>query len=297
MGQASPIGQPPLGDPDAGRLIEVEDTRLWVLEMGEGHPLILLHGGPGLDHTELRPWLDPLAERFHLIYVDQRGQGRSDRAEPATLTLDRMVADVDALAGALGLARFALLGVSFGSFVALQHAVDRETASHYILAGCVPSSKWLGRVELELRRVRPAEIRDRVAAAWDMETRVQTEEECRQLLIDQLPFLFAEMGEPYRRFAENVEAMRFSPEVLRHFAESDFGSIDVEGRLRSIDRPVLVVAGGEDRVCAPEAGYVIAEAAPAGEYVVLQDAGHMMFCEAQDAFVRAVEGFFERNPG
>ncbi len=285
-----------IGDPAEGRYVSVGDTRLWVLEMGEGHPLLLLHGGPGLDHTELRPWLDPLADRFRLVYFDQRGQGRSDPIDPATLSLDRLVADIDALAGALGLERFAVLGVSFGSFVALQHAVDRGTASHYVLAGCVPSSKWLGRVELELRRFRPTEIRDRVAAAWDMETRVQTEEECRQMLMDQLPFFFREMGEPYRRFVENVGAMRFSPEVLRHFAESDYGAIDVEGKLRGIEPPVLVVAGGHDRVCAPEAGYVIAEGAPRGEYVVLQEAGHMMFCEAPAAFIRAVEAFFDRNP-
>jgi pimeloyl-ACP methyl ester carboxylesterase len=297
MGQASPVGSPPVGDPDAGRLVEVDGTRLWVLEMGRGHPILLLHGGPGLDHTELRPWLDPLAERFRLVYVDQRGQGRSDRVDPETLTVERMVADVEPLADALGLERFAVLGVSFGSFVALQHAVDRGTASHYVLAGCVPSSKWLGRVELELRRFRPIEIRDRIAAAWDMETRVRTEEECRQLWIDQLPFHFREMGEPYRAFLENVGAIRFSPDVLRHFAQNDYGSIDVEGRLRDIERPVLVIAGGHDRVCPPEAGYVIAEAAPPGEYVVLRDAGHMMFCEASAAFLRAVKGFFDRSPG
>jgi proline iminopeptidase len=296
VGQTSRLEPPPLGDPDAGRLVEVDDTRLWVLEMGRGHPLLLLHGGPGLDHTELRPWLDPLARRCRIIYVDQRGQGRSDRADLTTLTLDRMVADIDPLAEALGLEGFAVLGVSFGSFVALQHAVDLGTASHYVLAGCVPSSKWLGRVELELRRFGPPEVRDRVMAAWDMETRVQTEEECRELLIDQLPFLFRETGKAYRGFVENVPAMRFAPEVLRHFAENDYGSIDVEGRLRGIDRPVLVIAGGHDRVCAPEAGYVIAEAIPRGEYVVLQDAGHMMFCEAPAAFSRAVESFLERNP-
>jgi proline iminopeptidase len=296
VGQAAGLVRPPIGDPDAGRLVEVEDTRLWVLEMGEGLPLLLLHGGPGLDHTELRPWLDPLAERFRVVYVDQRGQGRSDRVDPVTLTVDRMVADVDPLADALHLERFAVLGVSFGSFVALQHAVDRGTASHYVLAGCVPGSKWLGRVELELRRFRPIEVRDRIARAWDMETRVRTEEECRQLWIDQLPFHFREMGDAYRRSLGNVEAIRFSPDVLRHFAQSDYGSIDVEGRLRDIEGPILVIAGGHDRVCAPEAGYVIAEAAPRGEYVVLQEAGHMMFCEASVAFLRAVEGFFGRNP-
>jgi proline iminopeptidase len=286
---------PAIGDPDAGRLVEVGDTRLWVLEMGEGHPLLLLHGGPGLDHTELRPWLDPLADRFRLIYFDQRGHGRSDPVPPETLTLQRMVRDIDVLAGALELSAFAVLGHSFGSFVALQHAVDISDASHYVLAGCVPSARWLSRVELELRRVEPPELQRRIAASWSMESRVQTEEECRQMWVDQLPFHFHEMGEPYRRVLENADAMRFSPDVLRHFAEHDYGSIDVEGHLRGIRRPVLVIAGGHDRVCAPEAGYVIADAAPRGEYVVLQDAGHMMFCEANTGFIRAVEAFFDRN--
>lgn len=295
MGQAPDV-EPPIGDPGAGRLVEVDDTRLWVLEIGEGHPVILLHGGPGLDHTELRPWLDPLAGRFRLVYVDQRGHGRSDRAPLATLTLPRLVADVDALAGALGFDAFSVLGYSFGSFVALQHAVDVGTASRYVLAGCVPSARWLARIELELRRFEPPELRDRVAAAWDMEARVETEEECRQLLIDQLPFHFHRMGEAYDRFVQNLDHMRFSPEALRHFADSDYGSIEVEGRLRDVRRPVLVIAGGHDRVCAPEAGYVIADAAPRGDYVVLEDAGHMMFCEATGAFIRAVERFLESEP-
>lgn len=292
MGQARDVA-PPIGDPGAGRLVEVDDTRLWVLEMGEGHPLLVLHGGPGLDHTELRPWLDPLARRFRLVYVDQRGHGRSDRVPIETLTLSRLVADVDALADALGLDAFSVLGYSFGSFVALQHAVEVGGASRYVLAGCVPSSRWLSRIELELRRFEPPEVRERIAASWDMEARVETEEECRQLLIDQLPFHFHQTGEAYTRFVENLDHMRLSPEALRHFADSDYGSIDVEGRLREIRRPVLVIAGGHDRVCAPEAGYVISEAAPRGEYLVLENAGHMMFCEAPGAFIRAVERFLE----
>jgi proline iminopeptidase len=294
VGRTAGLSLPSIGDPDAGRLVPAGDTRLWVLEMGEGLPILLLHGGPGLDHTELRPWLDPLARRYRLIFFDQRGQGRSDPVPTRTLTFSRMVEDIDALAGALELSRYAVLGTSFGAFVALQHAVDVGTASHYVLAGCVPSTRWLGRVERELRLFEPQEVREKIAAAWDMETTVTTEEECRRLVVDQLPFHFHRTGQTYHRFLENVSAMRFAPEVMRHFAERDYGGVDVEGRLREIRPPVLVVAGGHDRVCAPEGGYVIAESAPRGEFVILQDAGHMMFCEAQDAFVRAVEDFLER---
>ncbi len=91
--------------------------RLFVEEVGDGFPLVVLHGGPGLDHTLFRPWLDSLGDEFRLRYVDERGQGRSERTDPGTLTLDVFARDVDLLAEALGLERFALLGHSFGAII------------------------------------------------------------------------------------------------------------------------------------------------------------------------------------
>jgi proline iminopeptidase len=287
-----------IGDPSEGRYVDVGDTRLWVLEMGQGHPLVLLHGGPGLDHTQFRPWLDPLAERFRLIYVDQRSQGRSDPADHRTWNLARLSADVSALAGALGLDSYSVLGQSFGSFVALQHAVDEGSASHYILIGCLPGSRWLDRIESNLAAVEPPELRERIEASWDMETRVQTVEEFRRLLTDQLPFHFADPdGEPYREFLTTVERhMRVSPDVLREFATNDNAAIEVEDRLEDIERPVLVIASEFDRVTVPEAGWAIAEAVPQGECVLVKDAGHMSFVEKPAVVMRAIHAFFDRFP-
>jgi proline iminopeptidase len=287
-----------IGDPAEGRYVDVGDTRLWVLEMGEGHPILLLHGGPGLDHTQFRPWLDPLAERFRLIYVDQRSQGRSDPADPGTWHLSRLAADVSALAEALGLGSFAVLGQSFGAFVALQHAVDESSASHYVLIGCVPASRWLDRIESNLAALEPPELRERIEASWDMESRVRTVEEFRDLLVDQLPFHFADPdGEPYRAFLANVEGpMRLTPDVLREFASSDAGAIEVEDRLGEIERPVLVIASEFDRVTVAEGGWSIAEAVPLGECVLIKGAGHMSFVEKPAAVMRAVNEFFDRFP-
>lgn len=287
-----------IGDPSEGRYVDVGDTRLWVLEMGQGHPLVLLHGGPGLDHTQFRPWLDPLAERFRLIYVDQRSQGRSDPADSRTWNLVQLSADVSALAGALGLESYAVLGQSFGSFVALQHAVDHGSASHYVLIGSLPGSRWLDRIESNLAEVEPPELRERVEASWDMETDVRTVEEFRRLLADQLPFHFADPdGDPYREFLTNVERyMRLSPEVLREFAANDSGAIEVEDRLGDIDPPVLVIASEFDRVTVPEAGWAIAEAVPQGECVLIKDAGHMSFVEKPAVVMRAIHAFFDRFP-
>ena len=286
-----------IGDPDEGRLVDVDDTRLWVLEMGEGHPMLLLHGGPGLDHTQFRPWMDPLAERFRLVYVDLRSQGRSDRSDPSTWTLTTMASDVTSLASALGVESYAVLGQSFGSFVALQHAVDHGGASHYLLLGSVPSDRWLERVEENLAAMEPAEVRERVTASWERESQVGTEEDFRELFRDQLPFHFAGTdSSAYREFHDAAERMRFAPDVLRHLSADGYGGLEVEDRLPAIRSPVLVVTGEHDRVTAPEGGYSIAEAVPEADFVVIRDAGHMAFAEKPKAVRRAIESFFDRYP-
>ena len=65
----------------------IDGVQLFYEAVGaEGYyPLLLLHGGPGLDHTYLRPWFDCLADAFRLLYVDLRGHGRSERVAPATV--------------------------------------------------------------------------------------------------------------------------------------------------------------------------------------------------------------------
>ncbi len=286
-----------IGDPTEGRYIPIEDTRLWVLEIGEGHPLLLIHGGPGLDHVQYRPWLDPLAERFRLIYVDLRGQGRSDLVDPATLSLERMAADIHELASAMQLESYAVLGHSFGSFVALRHAVDHGGASHYVLIGSVASSSWLDRIDKNLRAFEPVALRQQVGDAWDAETGVKTVEEFRRLLVDQLPFHFADpTGEPLRQFVASVPQMQLSPDVLRTFANSAYGGIEVRDSLATIQAPVLVISAEHDRVTVPEAGWEIAEAVPNGECVLMKNAGHMMFVEKPRAVIEAIRAFFDRFP-
>jgi proline iminopeptidase len=286
-----------IGDPAEGRYVPVEDTRLWILEMGEGHPLFLIHGGPGLDHTQFRPWLDPLSERFRLIFVDLRSQGRSDLADPSTLSIERMAADIDPLAAALELESYAVLGQSFGSFVALQHAATSGRASHYVLLGCVASARWLDRIEKNLAEFEPESLRSQVGAAWEAEASVDTVDGFRRLLIDQLPFHFADPhGEPLAQFAEGVSRMHLSPDVLRTFANRDYGGIEVEAALPGIRSPVLVISAEFDRVTVPEAGWEIAEAVPNGECVLMKNAGHMAFVEKPKAVKRAIGAFFDRFP-
>ena len=204
------------------RYVPIGDSRLFVVERGTGFPVVVLHGGPGLDHTEFGDYLDPLTDHYRLVLVDQRAQGRSDVTPPSTWTLAQMAADVTALGDALGYGPYAVLGHSYGAFVALQQAVDFPgLPAGTIVSGGVPSAKYLDGVESALASFEPEDLRAQVAASWAAEETVETPEEFKRILDDQMPFHFADPRDP--RIADynaRTAGMVTAPAVLRHFASA-----------------------------------------------------------------------------
>ena len=283
-----------------GRLVDIGDTELHVVERGIGYLLLLLHGGPGLDHRMFGDYLDALGDEFRLIFVDQRANGRSGRPPEVTWTLAQHAADVGLLAHALGLERFAVLGHSYGSFVALQHAVDFPgQAAQTIISSGVPGSRFLmSHVERELAAFEPAHLRSQVTASWAREKTVQSADELALLMSQQLPFHFgdpldARIADYERRTAGAV----LSPEVLRKFSADGYGGIEVEDRLATVQQPVLVLAGRFDRTCSVEAAACMAGGIAGAEMVVFEHSGHMTFAEETDRYVASVRDFLRRRGG
>jgi proline iminopeptidase len=259
-----------------------------VEEVGEGFPLVVLHGGPGMDHSMFRPWLDPLGDEFRLLYVDERGQGRSTRVDPATLSLEVFARDVDLLAEALRLDRFALLGHSFGAIVATWHATELDTAAAYVISGGAEASEpLLADVEASLEAL--GERRRAIADSWEMEQDVQTEEELAELMRVQMPFHF--QGEPPPGFGEETV---YSPDVLRHFARIGYGDFDYRPRLGSVRSPTLVVVGEHDRTTTVRAARALHDGIEGSDLVVIPGVGHMSFVEAQEPYLDAVRTFLRR---
>jgi proline iminopeptidase len=265
-----------------------DGASLFVEALGDGFPLVVLHGGPGFDHSMFRPWLDALADEFRLLYLDERGQGRSDRVDPATLSLEVFAHDVDLLADALGLERFALLGHSFGAIVATAHAVELGTAAAYVISGGADSSERLeADVAASLDGMGDAAVA--IAASWEAEKSVQTPEEMLALWQAQMPMHFA--GEPPASLgAETV----FSPEVLRHFANAGYGDFDFLPYLHHVRRPTLVIVGEHDLVTTPRAARALHDGIAGSELHVVAAAGHMSYVEGQEDYLDAVRAFVRR---
>lgn len=276
--------------------VRLDDTSVWVHEQGSGYPIIVLHGGPGLDHHAFGSYLDPLADRFRLFLVDQRGQGRSEPVELETFTLPRLAQDVIMIARALGLERYAVLGHAFGAFVALQNAVDYPgMASQVVLCGGVPSARFFRAVERNLAELEPAEVRGRIEAALEREAEARSPDEFAAFVREVMPFHFADPTDArIEEYLTDTDGTIYTPDV--HQRSATMGSIEVEDRLAEVAAPVLAIVGRYDRSCIYAASKAIADGVPLGELALFDHSGHMPFVEEPERFRAEVSGFLDRHP-
>src|SRR5256886_7445018 len=257
-------------------------------EVGSGFPLIVPHGGRGLDHSMSRPYLDPLGDEYRLLYVDERGQGRSQRVDPATLSLEAFARDVDLLAETLELDSFALLGHSFGAIIATYHATELGTAAAYVISAGGDSSAALD-ADVTAALDALGDGGKAIAQSWEDEKTVETDAQLMQLLRDQLPFHFH--GDPPPGYAEQTVP---SPEVLRHFANAGYGDFGYRPKLRNVDKPTVVMVGGYDPTTTPRAARVLPEGIADSARPAVPDPGPLSFVAQPDDYISAVRDFLSR---
>jgi len=276
----------------------IDGLRIFYRSVGaeDHYPIVVLHGGGGLDHTYLRPWFDPLSERFRVLFVDLRGHGRSERVDPATVSLPVLAADVSKLAGVLGLKRYAVLGHSFGAFVALTHAIEDGTASHYVLAhGSASLTKTAEEITANISAFEPTALRDQLTQGWALETTATTAAEIAEAWRLQLPMHFARPDSPaYHAFVGpdgGLARTLWAPGMA-----SVSVTLEYEEALGQVRRPTLIVTGEYDRVCTPRASREMHIGIRGSDLTILAGVGHMGMAERPDLYLEAIRRFFERHP-
>ena len=251
-------------------------------------PCLVLHGGPGMDHSYFKPWLSPLADTMQLIYVDHRGTGRSERVPLETCTIEQMADDNEVLRQLLGLGRVNVLGNSFGGFWALVYALRHpESLSRLILVTTSPSHEFYQAAEQEAeRRATP----EQKAVMPDVfEGRIETEEEFRRWWDIMLPLYFYRWDPKIG--TEMIERGIDNPLVASYMFRNVIPQYDVRDQLGQITVPTLVVAGRHDWVTPAGQSEQIAAGIPRSELVIFEESGHLPFIEEQQAFVDLVTRF------
>jgi proline iminopeptidase len=298
----------PLFASENGMLIERRDgyvdsggVMIYFEAIGQGPPLMVLHGGPGSTHDYFLPHFLPFARRHRLVFIDERGSGRSQApSDPTQYNLNAMVKDVEAVRVALNLGRIDLMGHSFGGILAQAYAIAHSEALRSLILASTGSSAE--RIDADFALIKNS---------LEPDLRKKIDELERRGIFDKSGAQSAE----YRKLADQAELpynyhMRppawdtsggaLGWDVLREMwvRKSDF---HIDGNLRGFDFtpdlkkltvPALIIYGDHDLLTAATAQQ--SHAALAGSRIVeVPRSAHMTFVDQPEAFIDAVEAFLD----
>ena len=239
-------------------LSSTNGVQLWYEEAGQGSPpIVVVHGGPGMDHGSLAADLAPLTKMHWVIYYDQRGGGRSTLpTDTKLLTIEHHVDDLEALRQHLGIEKMTLLAHSFGPAIAALYAIRYpQHVDRMIFIGPIPPKKGKFFDEYGERlksRLTAAELKRAEELQKEFETSPDPAAVCRAYWKIMTPPRVA------KSLSASVVKSDFCtapPEAIRYGMTKTnaitFGSLgdwDWTAKLARVKAPVLIIHGQEDAI-------------------------------------------------
>ena len=259
-------------------LVDVGSARLFFDVVGESldantpkmekrPTLILLHGGPGYDHSTLRPYFDRYSDTHQLIYLDHRGCGRSTGAQE-TWYLDQWADDLAVFCNTLGIDSPIVFGQSFGGMVAMHFAARHPSKlSKLILSSTAAQFRLDETVKImrELGGDRAAEVSHQFFSNPYQGSYDTYGEVC-------LP-LYSKPNAPGASAFRERAIER--PEVALHFFADEMATMDMRAEIANINCPTLVIGGTLDPVTPTLCSQVINDSIGENAYLqMFEGCGH-----------------------
>jgi proline iminopeptidase len=287
--------------------IDAHGVLIYYWIVGRGAPLMIVHGGPGATHDYFLPYLLPLARHNRLIFIDERGSGKSQKLEdPKGYTVENMVEDVEAVRQGLHLGKISLLGHSYGGVLAQAYALKyQQNLSHLILGSTFPSTKQMNEVFVRMKEQMPAELRARIdrmeseslfGHGKDYEKNRYTNDYMVAAWGEAyFPYLYQNHPDPNYDPAQNGNT---SWDLYREMwgshgefvIDGNLSSVEYVDKLHTIHVPTLILAGDHDE-CDPSLSRQMHEKIAGSKLVILPKSGHMTFVDQPNLFLGAVESF------
>jgi pimeloyl-ACP methyl ester carboxylesterase len=270
-----------------------DGTEIFYREVGDVEPLVCLPGGPARAGVYLGD-LGGLSRHRRLFVVDQRGSGESgDPADPATLRVDRLVEDVEALRVHLGLERMDLLAHSAGAVLATMYAaVHPQRLSRLLLI--TPGLITVDRDEDDAAL--DAALASRSGEPWYAEARLAADaiklgDRSMDNYFASRPFYYGRWDDAAREHTTLGVSQRNQAARVAFLQDVKPNVPLIKEGLAQVTAPVLLYAGELDPFVTGDA--VRAAAADFGDAVVVvqPDAGHFPWIDDPAAFTAAVAGF------
>lgn len=274
--------------------LEINGSKVYYKTMGEGDPLIIVHGGPVLDHSYLLPHLAALAEDYQLIFYDQRASGQSSiEVDPATMSLDGFVEDIELLRQQLDLGKINLLGHSWGGLIAMKYALKHDDKlSHLILSNTMAPSTIDWQEESKVIAQRTTKEDQNKLNNLTSSGLLRTEDP--SVAIEEMMML--SYGAHMYDKANMDKLKLFIPKdfMLRSQMYSrlnpDLESYDLYAELMHVKTPTLIIFGEIEPAVSLHANRMVG-AFQNGELFVVKGAGHFPFIENNKSYLSKVTSF------
>ncbi|MCX6029075.1 MAG: alpha/beta hydrolase [Chloroflexi bacterium] len=259
--------------------------------IGRGYPLLLMHGGPGADHSTLLSFL-PCADQFTLVFYDHRCNGRSDGVAVSSMTWENLTADAEALRQTLGFDKWAVLGHSFDGMVALEYALRYpQSLSHLLLMDTGGDTRWVQENAPEILAKRGYSAATVKVARRFFNGQIAPNE----VVPAMLKFGRAYYHNPSLLMLayEAILALRIKrrPEALIFGFSQLLKGWTVMDRLSGIKTPTLVLAGRHDFQFPPEHQAQLANGISNARLKIIECAGHNAPMERSAEVIQAVRHF------
>ena len=294
-------------------LVDAHGVLIYYKTVGRGAPLVIVHGGPGASHDYFLPYLLPLARRNRLIFIDERGSGRSEKLDdPAGYTVENMVEDLEAVRRELGLGKISLLGHSYGGVLAQAYAFKYQgNLTHLLLCSTFHSTRALNDVFRRMKEAMPADLRGRINAmekaglfghGKDYEKNRYTDDYMKAAWGEgYFPYLYQRHPDPnYNPTDTGNTSWDLYREMWGSHGEfiidGNLVSVEYADRLSAIRVPTLITAGDHDE-SDPSIARTMHDRIPGSKLVILPQSGHMTFVDQPDLFIETVNDFLHPTPG
>ena len=278
---------------------QVNGTELYCKVIGEGEPLLIVHGGPSMNHDYLLPQLEPLAAKYKLIFYDQRASGRSPIPPDSNKDISYriMVDDIEALRNAFGINKLNILAHSWGAKLAINYALQYpEHLGKLIFVSPVTFNHEYDSIQI-------ATIAAKTTVA---------DKDARKKLVGSPGFMKGDMN-VYKQvlllmyktsFYDTANLRKLNivlPDDFYHtnavltrglLTDQNRYDRDYYHSLKKIKAPLLIIQGAADNIPVA-AGERLKASVANGKLIVFNKSGHFPFIEEQEKFLNEVSAFMD----
>ncbi|WP_164215247.1 alpha/beta hydrolase [Virgibacillus sp. YIM 98842] len=254
----------------------------------EGETIFFIHGGPGMSDCrgDVKAFSD-LGDTYRLVFLDNRGSGRSETVPP--YTHEQWISDIDALREYLGIEEVHMLGGSYGGFLTLEYVLRYpERVKSIILRDTAPNNKnnHLS-IDKAMKSNLPGINKEMLDRLFGGE--VRSNEEFREMTKAILPLYTVEWDE--KAAEEKLNNTYFRYETHNYAFKVNKKQYDVSDRLNQITCPVLITVGIHDWVTPVEYSDEMAVKIPNNTYIKFENSGHSPHVEENEKYLKLVREF------